>query len=92
MMTTIAMDQDGGTTTMEVAAEAPTAIRGQKQSGIDTVMSHRRLRKRCSIEGAQGTPISTKMEFEDPLISSSSAESSFASVEHFRRGCKQNNR
>jgi hypothetical protein len=42
--------------------------------------------------GAQGTPTSTKMECEDLLISSWSAGNSFASVEHFRKGCKQSSR
>jgi hypothetical protein len=42
--------------------------------------------------GAQDTPSSTKMECEDLLISSSSARNFFASVEHFRRGCKRSSR
>jgi hypothetical protein len=44
------------------------------------------------MEGAQGTPTSTKMECKDLLISSSSAGNSFALVEHFRRGCKRSSR
>jgi hypothetical protein len=42
--------------------------------------------------GVQATPTSTKMECEDPLISSLSAGNFFASVDHFRRGCKRNSR
>jgi hypothetical protein len=41
---------------------------------------------------AQDTHTSIKMECEDPLISSLSAGNSFASVEHFRRGCKPSSR
>jgi hypothetical protein len=42
--------------------------------------------------GEQDTRTLIKMECEDPLISSLSAGNSFASVEHFRRGCKPSNR
>jgi hypothetical protein len=83
------MDHDVGTTTTAVVAEALAAIRGQKQNGADAVISHRRRRKRCSMGDAQGTPTLTKMECKDLLISSLSAGNSFASVEHFRKGCKQ---
>jgi hypothetical protein len=86
---TIEMDQDEETTTTEAVAEALAATRGQKRSGADVVTSHHRQRRRCSMEGAQGTPTSTKMECEDLLISSLSAGNSFALVEHFRRGCKR---
>jgi hypothetical protein len=67
-------------------------IRGQKQSGADDMISHRCQQKRCSMGGAQDTHTSIKMECEDPLISSLSAGNSFASVEHFRRGCKPSSR
>jgi hypothetical protein len=83
---------DVGTTTTAAVAEALAVIRGQKQSGTDVVISHRCRQKRCSMGGAQGTPTSTKMECEDLLISSLSAGNSFASVEHFRKGCKQSSR
>jgi hypothetical protein len=85
-------DHNMGITTTEVVAEALAAIRGQKQSGTDAVISHRRQRKRCSMGGAQGTPTSTKMECEDLLISSLSAGNSFALVKHLRKGCKQSSR
>jgi hypothetical protein len=74
---TIVTDHDVRTTTTEAVAEALTAIRGQKWSGTDIVISHHRQWKRCS------------MECKDLLISSLSAGNSFALVEHFRRGCKQ---
>jgi hypothetical protein len=86
---TIATGRDEGITTKGVVAEAEATIRGQKRSGADDVIGHRCQRKRCSMGGAQDTPTSIKMECEDPLISSLSAGNSFASVEHFRRGCKR---
>jgi hypothetical protein len=89
---TIETDQDEETTTTEAAAEALAATRGQKQSGADAVTSHHRQWRRCSMEGAQGTPTLTKMECEDLLISSSNAGNSYALVEHFRKGCKQRSR
>jgi hypothetical protein len=91
-MTTIAMGPDEGITTTGVVAKAEAAIRGQKRSGADDVISHRCQRKRCSMGGAQDTPSSTKMECKDLLISSSSVGNFFASVEHFRRGCKRSSR
>jgi hypothetical protein len=90
--TTIAMGLDEEITTMGVVAEAEAAIRGQKRSGADDVNSHRCQQKRWSVGGAQDTPTSIKMECEDPIISSLSAGNSFASVEHFRRGCKWSSR
>jgi hypothetical protein len=86
------MDHDMGTTTTTVVAEALAAIQGQKQSGANVVISHRHRQKRCSMGDAQGTPTSTRMECEDLLISSLSAGNSFASVEHFRKGCRQSSR
>jgi hypothetical protein len=79
---------------MAVVAGALAAIRGQKWSGADDVISHSCQQKRCSMGGggAQDTRTSIKMGYEDPLISSLSAENSFASVEHFRRGCKPSSR
>jgi hypothetical protein len=88
----IVTDRDEGTTTTAVVAGALAAIRGQKRSGTDDVISHSCQQKRCSIEGAQDTRTLIKMECEDPLISSLSAGNSFASVEHFRRGCKPSSR
>jgi hypothetical protein len=88
-MTIIATGQNEGTTTMEAVAEVLAAIRGKKQSGTDVVISHSYQQRRCSMGAAQGTPTSTKMECKDLLIFSLSAGSSFALVEHFRRGCNQ---
>jgi hypothetical protein len=85
-------DRYEGTTTTAAVAGALAAIRCQKRSGADDMISHRCQQKKCSMEGAQDTPTSTKMECEDLLISSSSAGSFFASVEHFRRGCKWSSR
>jgi hypothetical protein len=76
---------------MEVVAGVLAATRSQERSGTDDAISHSCQQKRCSMEGAQDTCTSIKMESEDPLISSSSAGNSFASVEHFRRGCKLSN-
>jgi hypothetical protein len=84
----VAMDHDEGTTTTAVVAGPLAVIRGQKQNGADNVTSHNCQRKRCSMGGAQDTRTSIKMECEDPLISSLSAGNCFASVKHFRRGCK----
>jgi hypothetical protein len=89
-MMIITTDHDEGTTTTAVVAGALAAIRGQKQSGANDVISHSCQQKRCSMGGAQDTHTVIKMGYEDPLISSLSAENSFASVEHFRRGCKPN--
>jgi hypothetical protein len=72
---------------MEVVAGALAATQSQERSGTDDAISHSCHQKRCSMGGAQDTRTSTKMEFEDPLTSSSSAENSFVSVERFKRGC-----
>jgi hypothetical protein len=88
----IATDHDEGTATTAAVADALAAIRGQKRSGADDVISHNCQQKRCSMGGAQDIRTSIKMECEDPLISSLSAGNSFASVEHFRRGCKPSSR
>jgi hypothetical protein len=86
------MGSDEETTTMAVVAGALVTIRSQERSGADDAISHSCQRKRCSMGGAQDTRTSIKMEFEDPLISSSSAGNSFTSVEHFKKGCKPSNR
>jgi hypothetical protein len=91
-MTIIVTDHDEGTTTMAAVAGALAAIQGQKWSGADDVISHRCQQKRCSTGDAQDTRTSIKMECKDPPISSLSAGNSFASVEHFRRGCKLSSR
>jgi hypothetical protein len=91
-MTTIVTGPDEGTTTMGAVAEALAVIQGQKWSGTDDVISHHYQQKRCSMGGVQDTPTSTKMEYEDLLISSLSVGNFFASVEHFRRGCKRSSR
>jgi hypothetical protein len=91
-MTIITTVRDEETTTMAVVAEALAVIRIQERSGADDEISHSCQQKRCSMEGAHNTCTSTKMEFEDPLTSSSSAENSFVSVEHFKRECRPNNR
>jgi hypothetical protein len=44
---------------MEAVAEAPAAIRGQKQSGVGVVTNYYPRRKNCSTEGAPGTPMMT---------------------------------
>jgi hypothetical protein len=90
--TIITTGLDEEITAMRVVAEAEAAIRGQKRSGADDMISHRCQQKRCSMGVARDTPTSIKMECEDPLISSLSAGNSFASVEHFRRGCKRSSR
>jgi hypothetical protein len=77
---------------MAVVAGTLAVIRGQKRSGADDVISHSCQQKRCSMGDAQDTRTSIRMGYEDPLIFSSSVENSFASAEHFRRGCKLNNR
>jgi hypothetical protein len=77
---------------MAAVAEALVAIRSQERSAADDAISHNCQQKRCLMGGAQDTRTSIKMESEDPLIFSSSAGNSFASVEHFRRGCKLSNR
>jgi hypothetical protein len=89
---TIATVHDEGTTTMAVVAGALAVIRSQELSGADDAISHNYRQKRCSMEGACGTRTSTKMEFEDPLTSSSSVENSFVSVERFKRECRPSNR
>jgi hypothetical protein len=89
--TTIATYRDEETTITAAVAEALAVIRGQKRSGVDDATSHNCQQKRCSMEGAQGTPTSIKMASEDPHISSSSAGNSSASVKRFKRGCKQSN-
>jgi hypothetical protein len=91
-MTIIAMGRDEQTTTMAVVVGALAAIRSQERSGAEDAISHSCQWKRCSMGGAQDTRTSIKMESEDPLISSSSVGNSFASVEHFKRGCKPSNR
>jgi hypothetical protein len=91
-VTIITMGRDEETTTMAVVAGALAAIRSKERSGADDAISHSCQWKRCSMGGAQDTRTSIKMESEDPLISSSSAGNSFASVEHFKRGCKPSNR
>jgi hypothetical protein len=88
----IAMDHNEGTTTTAVVVGALAAIRGLKRSGADDVISHSYQQKRCPMGGAQDTRTSIKMECEDPLISSLIAGDSFASAEHFRRGCKPSSR
>jgi hypothetical protein len=88
----ITTEHDEETATMAVVAEALAVIRSQERSGADDAISHSYQRKRCSMEGAQGTRTSIKTKSEDPHISSSSAGNSFVSVEHFRKGCKPNNR
>jgi hypothetical protein len=87
----IAMVRDEKTTTMAVVAEALAVIRSQERSGADDVISHSYQQKRCSMEGAQGTHTSIKMEFEDPHTSSLSAETFFVSVERFKRECRPSN-
>jgi hypothetical protein len=89
---TIATVHDEGTTTMVVVAGALAVIRSQELSGTDDAINHSCQLKRCSMEGAHGTRTSTKMEFEDLLISSSSVENSSVSVERFKRECRQRNR
>jgi hypothetical protein len=88
----IATVYDEETTTMAVVAEALAVIRSQERSGADDAINHSCQQKRCSMEGAQGTRTSIKMEFEDPLTSSSSAENFFVSVERFKRECRPSNR
>jgi hypothetical protein len=87
-VTIITTEHDEGTTTTAAVAGALAAIQGQKWSGTDDVISHGCQQKRCSIGDAQDTRTSINMECKDPLISTLSAINSFASVEHFRRGCK----
>jgi hypothetical protein len=89
---TIATVRGEGTTTMAVVAGALAVIRSQELSGADDAISHSCQQKRCSMEGAHGTRTLTKMEFEDPLTSSSSAENSFISVKRFKRECRPSNR
>jgi hypothetical protein len=91
-MMIIAMVRDEETTTTAVVAEALAVIRSQERSGADDAISHSCQQKRCSMEGAQGTHTSIKMEFEDPLTSSLSAENFFISVERFKRECRPSNR
>jgi hypothetical protein len=88
----IATERDEETISMAVVAGALAVIRSQEWSGADDVTSHSCQRKRCLMEGAQGTHTSIKMESEDPHIFSLSAGSSFVLVEHFRKGCKPSNR
>jgi hypothetical protein len=88
----VAMDRDKRITTTAVVAGALAAIRGQKRSGVNDVISHSCQQKRCLMGGAQDTRTSIKMGYEDPLIFSLTAENSFALVERFRRGCKPNSR
>jgi hypothetical protein len=88
----IATVRNEKTTTMGVAAGALATIRSQERSAADDVISHSCQQKRCSMEGAQGTRTSIKMESEDPLTSSSSAENSIVSVERFKRECRPSNR
>jgi hypothetical protein len=88
----IVTEHDEETTTMAVVAGALAVIRSQEWSGADNAISHSCQRKRCSMEGAQGTRTSTKTASEDLHISSSSAGNSFVSVEHFMKGCKPSNR
>jgi hypothetical protein len=76
---------------MEVVAGALVTTRSQERSGANDAINHSYHQKRCSMGGAHGTRTSTKMEFEDPLTSSSSAENSFVSVERFKRGCRPSN-
>jgi hypothetical protein len=45
------MGLDKGITTTGVVAEVEAAIRGQKRSGADDVISHRCQQKRCSMGG-----------------------------------------
>jgi hypothetical protein len=87
MMTTMTtMTVPGrGTHTTEAAAEAPTAIRGQKRSGIGVGTNHHPRRKNCSTGGVPGTLTSTRMAGENQHISSSSARNSFGLAKHFRR-------
>jgi hypothetical protein len=80
------------TTTMAVIAEALAVIQSPERIGADDAISHSRQQKRCSMEGARGTRTSIKMEFKDPLTSSSSAENIFFSVERFKRECRPSNR
>jgi hypothetical protein len=87
----IAMEHDEGATTTTVVAGALAVIRSQERSGTADAISHNCQRKRCSMEGAQGTRTSIKMVSEDLHISSSSAGNSFVSVEHFKKGCKPRN-
>jgi hypothetical protein len=84
--------RDEETTTMAVVAGALAVIPSQERSGTDDAISHSYQQRRCSMEGAQGTRTSKKMEFEDPLTSSSSAENSFVLVERFKRECRLGNR
>jgi hypothetical protein len=91
-MMIITMGCDEETTTMAVVAEALAAIRSQERSGANDAISHSYQQKRCSMGGAQNTRTSIKIEFEDPLIFSLGEGNSFASVKHFRRGCKLSNR
>jgi hypothetical protein len=87
----IATERDEETTTTAVVAGALVVIRSQEQSGAADAISHNCQRKRCSMEGAQGTRTSIKMVSEDLHISSLSAGNSFVSVEHFKKGCKPSN-
>jgi hypothetical protein len=89
---TIVTYRDEGTITMAVVAEALAVIRSQEQSGIGGAISHSCQQKKCSMEGAQGTLTSIKMASEDLHISSSSAENSFVSAKHSKKGCKTSNR
>jgi hypothetical protein len=88
----IATERDEETTTMVVVAEALAVIQSQGRSGADDAISHSCQRKRCSMEGPQGTRTSIKTASKDLHISSSSAENSFISVEHFKKECKLSNR
>jgi hypothetical protein len=88
----ITMGCDEETTTMEVVAGALAATRSQEWSATDDAISHSCHQKRCSTGGAQDTHTSIKVEFEDPLTSSSSAENSFVLVERFKRGWRPSNR
>jgi hypothetical protein len=89
--TTTTTDQGRGTLITEVVAEALTTIRGQKWSGIGVVTNHHFRQKKCSMEGAPGTPTLTRMEGENQHISSLSAGNSFGSAKRFRKKCGPNN-
>jgi hypothetical protein len=83
-------DGPRGTLTTEAVAEAPAVTRGQKRSGVGVVTNHHLRRKKCSTEGAPGTPTSTRMEGENQHISSSSAGNSSGLAKRFKKRCGTN--
>jgi hypothetical protein len=78
--------RDKETITMAAAAEV---LQSQVRSGAGD--NHSCRQRRCLIVDARGIRTSTRMEYGDLPISSSSVENSFASTEHFKRGWAPSN-